>query len=158
MTWDFVSTLLMYFRVVCILLTLNCLLLQESISYIYLMSPTLQTCVEITDKLADPNLSTSLVAVPSRCILPVRPLLTIRLLLPRFSSLASGLCQWLPNPSPSPYPYQLFLNMPVKTRLWSSHSWTQNPQNSTPPAVDPLVVNSAVITSLTSVLSLLTLV
>ena len=152
MTWDFISTLLTYFPVVCILLTLNCLLLQESINCIYVMSPTLQTCVEITDKLADPSLSTSLVALPSKCILPVRPLFTVQLLLPQFSSLSSGLCQWPPNLSPSSCPYQPFLNMPVKTQLWSCHCWTQNPQNSTPPTVDTLVVNNPVITSLTSAL------
>lgn len=150
MTRDFISTLLTYFPVVCILLTLNCHLLQESISCICLMSPTLQTCAEITDKLADPSLSTSLVALPSKCIFPVLPLFTIQLLLPRFSSLSSGLCQWPPNPSPSSCPYQPFVNMPVKTQLWSCHSWTQNPQNSTPPIVGTLVVNRPVITSLTS--------
>ncbi|XP_070242011.1 WD repeat and FYVE domain-containing protein 1 isoform X4 [Bos mutus] len=90
---------------------------KESINCIYVISPTLQTCVEITDKLADPSLSTSLVALPSKCILPVRPLFTVQLLLPRFSSLSSGLCQWPPNLSPSSCPYQPFLNMPVKTQL-----------------------------------------
>ena len=85
--------------------------------YLSNQSPMLQTCAEITDKLADPSLSTSLVALPSKYIFPVLPLFTIQLLLPRFSSLSSGLCQWPPNPPPSSCPYQPFVNMPVKTRL-----------------------------------------